>query len=165
MRRGVYFAALLLTAWTMGLEFAHLLEWPVKATYPGPLYVWLQESLYVWFGNVGSVIYVLAIVASVVVAVLSRTDRGARWLTGVAAGLEIVGLASFFAIIYPVNLRFPVYGTGAVPEDWAGLRVRWEFGHTLGFVLFTAAFALQVLCLLRRTTWKEIAASSSESAA
>jgi hypothetical protein len=155
MRRSVYFAALLLTAWTMGLVFAHVLEWPAKAAYPGPLYVRLQESLYVWYGNVGSVVYVLAIVASVAVAVLSRRDRGVRRFTGVAAGLEIIGLVSFFAIVYPVNLRFPAYGDGAVPEDWSALRVRWELGHTVGFVLFTGAFVLQVLCLLRRTTWSD----------
>lgn len=151
MRRGVLFAAVLLTALTMGLEFAHVLEWPQKQHYSGPLYVRLQESLYVWFGNLGGVLYVLAVVATVVLAVLTRHDRGARGVLGVAAGLQVVGLASFLTVVYPVNLRLPVAGSGSVPPDWAGLRDRWEWGHTVGFVLFTASFVLLLVFLVRRT--------------
>lgn len=151
MRRACFFLAVLLTAWAMGLEYAHVLEWPAKAGYPAGLYVRLQESLYIWFGNVGGVLYVLAIVLSIATAVLLRHDRTARRLTGAAAGLEIVALATFFMIIYPVNLRLPVHGAGSVPADWAALRNRWELGHTIGFVLFTAAFTLQLLTLLRRS--------------
>lgn len=148
VRRGFYVAGLLLTAWTMGLEFSHVLEWAPKATYSGPLYVRLQESLYVWFGNVGGVIYVLAIVACVVLAVLHRRDRAVRVLVSVSAVLEVVALIVFFTVVYPVNFRFPVYGSGAVPPDWAALRDRWELGHAIGFVLFTAAFVLLVLSAL-----------------
>lgn len=51
----------------------------------------------------------------------------------------MVGLASFLAIVYPVNLRLPVHSTGAVPADLAGLRDRWEWGHAAGLVLFTGS--------------------------
>jgi hypothetical protein len=78
-------AALLLSALTMGLEFAHVLEWGPKASYSGPLYSRLQESLYVWYGNIGGVIYVLAVVATVVLAVIAVRDHAWRSLT-VAAG-------------------------------------------------------------------------------
>lgn len=150
-RRACFFLAVLLTAWAMGLEYAHVLEWPAKAGYPAGLYVRLQESLYIWFGNLGGVLYVLAIVLSVATAVLLRQDRPVRRLTGAAAGLEILALATFLAIVYPVNLRLPVHSSGAAPTDWAALRNRWELGHTIGFVLFTAAFVLQLLTLLHRS--------------
>ncbi|HKN95506.1 MAG TPA: hypothetical protein VJX10_00200 [Pseudonocardiaceae bacterium] len=146
MRRGVLFAAVLLTALTMGLEFAHVLEWPQKQHYPGPLYVRLQESLYIWFGNVGGVLYVLAVIATVVLAVLARP----RGLLGVAAGLQVVGLASFLAVVYPVNQRLPVNSGGAVPADWAALRDRWELGHAIGFGLFAVSFVLLLAFLTRR---------------
>jgi hypothetical protein len=40
-----------------------------EASYPGPLYARLQESLYNWYGNVGGVIYVLAVVATILFTV------------------------------------------------------------------------------------------------
>ena len=141
-RRWVFVAALLLTAWTMGLEFAHVLEWQPKSSYPGPLYVRLQESLYVWFGNVGGVIYVLAVVAGVRLAILLRRERAVRGRLAAAAALQVIALAVFLTVVYPVNFRFPVGGTGAVPTGWEASRHRWELGHSLGFALFTAAFIL-----------------------
>ena len=151
MRRVVWFATLVLTALTMGLEFAHVLEWPQKQDYPGTLYVRLQESLYLWFGNLGGVLYVLAVLATVVLAVLLRRERGQRGPVAVAAGLQVVALITFLTIIYPVNLRLPVNSAGTVPADWTALRDRWELGHTIGFVLFIASFVLVVNTLLRQT--------------
>lgn len=150
MRRSVAFAALLLTASTLGLEFAHVLEWPQKQQYSGPLYVRLQESLYVWFGTVGGIVYVLAIVATVALAVLLRRAAGHRWWIGIAAALQVVGLASFLIVIVPVNSRLPANGPGTAPADWTALRARWELGHTIGFVLFAASFVLLLLSLVRR---------------
>ncbi|HEX3651081.1 MAG TPA: hypothetical protein VHV49_21865 [Pseudonocardiaceae bacterium] len=151
MRRGVLFAAVLLTALTTGLEFAHVLEWLQKQHYSGPLYVRLQESLYIWFGNLGGVLYVLAVIATVVLAVLARRDPGSRGPLGVAAGLQVVALASFLAVVYPVNQRLPVDSGGAVPADWTGLRDRWELGHAVGFVLFAVSFVLLLVFLIRHS--------------
>ena len=148
MRRGLWFAAVVLTALTMGLEFAHVLEWPVKQGYSGELWVRLQESLYLWFGNLGAILYVLAVIVGVVLAF--RVKRTSMWW---AAGLQVAALASFLAVIYPVNLRLPLSSSDqvTVPPDWASLRVRWELGHTIGFVLFLSAFVL----LLRNSPEKE----------
>jgi hypothetical protein len=142
--RGVHSAALLLSAWAMGLELAHVLERAPKAQYPARRYARLQESLYVWFGNIGSVIWILAIVTAAGLAVLLRHDRSARRPVAAAAALEIIALAWFFAVVYPVNLRFPVGGPVTVPAGWAALRDRWEVGHAVGFALFTAAFVVLV---------------------
>ena len=149
LRRGVLFAALLLSAWTMGLEFAHVLEWGPKASYPGPLYVRLQESLYNWYGNVGGVIYVLAVVCTVALAVLTWRDHASRGLAVAAAAVELAALVVFLAVVLPVNSRFPVHGSGAVPTGWTALRDRWEAGHASGFVLFTVGFILLVVIALR----------------
>jgi hypothetical protein len=149
MRRGVFVVAVVLTALTMGLEFAHVLEWPQKQHYPGPLYVYLQESLYVWFGNLGGVVYVLAVATTVTGALLIRRDRERRWQVGAAALLQVVALASFLTVVYPVNLRLPVGSAGTVPADWTTLRDRWELGHTVGFALFTTSFVLLVLAATR----------------
>lgn len=149
LRRGTHFAALLLAAWAMGLELAHVLEWAPKASYPATLYVRLQESLYVWFGDIGSVIWLLAILASLALAILSRHDPLTRVPLAAAVALEAIALIVFFAVVYPVNFRFPVHGPGTVPADWATLRDRWELGHAIGFVLFGAAFILLLIAALR----------------
>jgi hypothetical protein len=155
MRRAVLFAAVLLTALTMGLEFAHVLEWPQKQHYAGPLYVRLQESLYLWFGNLGGVLYVLAVIATVVLAVLVRRDAGRRAVLGTAAGLQVIGLVTFLTIIQPVNQRLPVNSAGVVPVDWTSLRDRWELGHAIGFVLFAASFVLLLTVLTGRRSLSE----------
>jgi hypothetical protein len=133
----------------MGLEFAHVLEWPQKAHYDPALYARLQESLYVWFGNLGGIVYVLAVLATVALAVLSWRDRF-RWPVLIAAGAEVIGLATFLTIVLPVNGDFPVGPRTVVPADWAGLRDRWELGHTIGFVLFFAAFVLLIAVMSGR---------------
>lgn len=138
---------LMLTALTMGLEFAHLLEWPAKARYSGPLYTRLQESLYLWFGDVGGVVYVLAIAGGITIAVLGRHDRAVRVPLAAAAVVQVVALVVFLAVVYPVNFHFPVHGSGTVPAGWAALRTRWEAGHAAGFVLFTVACWLQTAAL------------------
>jgi len=144
------FAALMLTALTMGLEFAHTLEWPQKQQYPASLYVRLQESLYVWFGNLGGVVYVLAVIGTVMLAVLARREAGLRWWIGVAASLQLIALVSFLTVVYPVNLRLPINSSGSVPANWIALRDRWEVGHALGFALFAVSFVLLLLPLVRQ---------------
>src|SRR5699024_10361425 len=103
-----YATAILLCALTMGLEFSHVLEWPVKAGYAAELYTRLQESLYLWFGTVGGTIYVLAVVMTVVLAATQwRAPETRAWL-GAAAVVELVAVATFFVVVYPVNFHFPV---------------------------------------------------------
>jgi hypothetical protein len=149
LRRSSLFAALLLSALTMGLEFAHVLEWVPKATYPGPLYTRLQESLYNWYGNIGGVIYVLAVICTVLLAVLTWRDHASRGLAMAAAAIEVAALIVFVTVVLPVNSHFPVHGSGAVPAGWAGLRDRWEAGHATGFFLFALAFILLVMAAIR----------------
>jgi hypothetical protein len=149
LRRVLILLALLTSALTMGLEFAHVLEWAPKATYSPALYTRLQESLYVWFGNVGGVVYVLAVLDTVALAVLTRHRPGFRVHTALAAGVQVVALATFLGMVYPVNFRFPVHGSGVPPADWSALRDRWELGHAIGFVLFLAAFVILLGALVR----------------
>jgi hypothetical protein len=111
-----------------------------EASYPGPLSARLQESLYNWYGNVGGVIYVLAVVATIMLAVLAWHEHASRGLAVAAATMEMTALIVFLTAVLPVNSKFPVHGSGAVPAGWTGLRDRWEAGHATGFVLFTVAF-------------------------
>ena len=87
-RRWVLVAALLLTAWTMGLEFAHVLEWQPKSAYPGPLYVRLQEPLYRVLG------FDRVTQRAVEHGLLSRADAR-RWLTDLASDQVFAAVTLF----------------------------------------------------------------------
>lgn len=59
-----------------------------KTNYSGRLYVRLQESLYAWFGYLGSVLYILAILCTIVLAISLRSHYRRRWCAASAAGLQ-----------------------------------------------------------------------------
>ena len=79
--------------------------------------------------NLGGVIYVLAVICTVALAVLAVRDRAWRSLPVAAAAVEVVALVVFLMVVLPVNSRFPVHGSGAVPGGWAGLRDRVRTVH------------------------------------
>lgn len=144
--------ALLLTALTMGLLFAHVLELGPKFGYPPELYIRLNNSLYVWFGPpLGALLYVGSVVAVGVLTWLVRCCRMALAWTGAAAVLQAAALVTYFAVVEPVNQRLRPLLPGIVPEDFATLRAQWEFGHATEFVLFLMAFVFLVVSVLRET--------------
>ncbi|QVQ51420.1 hypothetical protein J4H86_21865 [Spiractinospora alimapuensis] len=144
-----YVAALLATAWTMGLELAHVLKLPATSGYEPAMFGWLQQTLYFWSGVVSGTVCVVAVVLTALVALATRHDDILRWFTTGAFLAEGLATIIFFAVIYPVNLRFPLGEDGQPPADWATLRLLWEAGHVAGFVLFTLAFLLLTIGLVR----------------
>ncbi len=139
--------ALLLVALTLGLEFAHTLELGPKLNYSPELYLRLNTSLYAWFGPpLGAAIWLGAMVATGLLIWLRR--RSARLLTGASLMLQLLAFANYFARVEPVNGRFRALAPGQVPRDFTALRAQWEYGHAVGFVLFTVAFLLLVISLL-----------------
>ncbi len=144
--------ALLLTALTMGLLFAHVLELGPKFGYPAELYIQLNNSLYVWYGPpLGALLYVGSIVAAGVLTWLVRRRRAVLAWTGAAATLQAAALVTYFAVVEPVNQRLRPLPPGAVPEDFTALRAQWEFGHATEFALFVVAFVFLVVSVLRET--------------
>jgi hypothetical protein len=97
----------------------------------------------VWFGNLGGIVYLLAVATTIALAVLARREPFRRHLL-LAAAAEVIALITFFAIVRPVNGRFPVGPDTVVPAGWTALRDRWEVGHMIGFVLFLIAFLLLI---------------------
>jgi hypothetical protein len=139
----------LLVALTMGLEFAHVLELGPRFGYPPQLYVQLTNTLYFWFGTLGAAVYVGSVGAAAALTWLVRhCGRTVASLTGAAAVLQLAALVSWLALIAPVNARLRAVAPGEVPDGFVSLRAQWEYTHTLGFVLFTAAFLLLVVSLV-----------------
>ena len=150
----IRFAALILTALTLGLSFSHVLEMPAKLAFPPDLYVALQNSLYASFGplNVGAVVEPGAVLAVLILAYRVRRRRPAFWLTvGTAVCLLLAFPVVFFIFTEPANAVFQAARPAAVPAGFAGYRSQWEYSHAARFVLHLAGFGLLALSVLIRT--------------
>lgn len=134
-------AAILLLALTLGLLFAHVLEMGPKLAYPPALYTRLNTSLYPFFGTVGAVVQVAALLCCAALAIVVRHDRTAFLPTAVSALVQAVVLALWFAIVSPVNDAF-IAARPAIPPDFDALRAQWETGHTIDAALMLAALIL-----------------------
>lgn len=80
------FVALMLTALTMGLAFAHALELRPKLEYEPWLYLKLHRTLYWGFGTIGGAVDVGALLAAIVLAFVVR-GRHPAFLWAVPAPL------------------------------------------------------------------------------
>lgn len=142
--------SLLLVALAMGLEFAHTLELGPKLNYPPELYLRLHTSLYVWFGPpLGAGIWLGAIVAGGVLTWMVRRRRLVRLLTGAAVALRLVALANYFAFVERSTSASARWRPARCRVISPALRPQWEYCHALGFALFTVAFLLLAISLLR----------------
>jgi hypothetical protein len=146
--------ALTLAALVLGTSFAHVLEWPAKLAYDGPLYLRLQTSLYAQWGppGIGGFLEPLAIAAVLALAIRWRAPRRARRL--VVAALVCLALAFpivFFWRVAPANEAFRHAVSAGLPPDWTAWRMRWESGHALRFALHLSAFVLLASALARGT--------------
>lgn len=130
---------LVLVALTLGLLFAHLLEWPGKQRLDGATWLAVQQNLYIGFGTVGAAIEVLAIASSWLLALLLRGRPGGRAAL-FAAFATSAGLAVWASVTAPANTTLSGWTAASLPPDWADLRTRWEASHALHAAAFAAAF-------------------------
>lgn len=136
------FFALLSSALALTMTSAHVLEMPQKLSYDLDLYTRVNGSLYLYFAIVGGTYQILSIILTATLAWRVRHERSGAW-TLVAAACLALAFVSWLIIVEPVNLAI---GHGA---SWEGLRMRWELGHLVGFVLSLAGFAALVVGTLR----------------
>lgn len=116
---------------------AHLLTLPNKIGLAADPY-FIVQGIYrgwAWFGAV----LLAALGANFAVTVLFWNDGIARWLALVAFLAVVASLAIFFVWVYPGN-QATVNWT-FVPENWAMLRRRWEYGHAAGAIVILLGFA------------------------
>jgi hypothetical protein len=147
------FAALLLTALTLGLGFCHVMELPARMTWDQSLWVGstVTGGLYRMFGTLGAIIDLGAIACSIVVAVKTR-GTAAFNLSALNAAMFVLALALWFAIVFPVNLELATWVNGPVPADWTRYRLRWETGHAINTALQLIGFCALLWSALRETS-------------
>jgi hypothetical protein len=134
---------------TLGLSFAHVLEFPGKLQLDGAQWLLVQHHLYVGFGTVGAAIEVLAIVLAWVLALRLRGSPGSRAALAAAISTSI-GLIEWALVVAPMNARLNGWTAATLPPDWIAARNRWEAGHAGQAILFFVAFLLLEGTAVRR---------------
>jgi hypothetical protein len=142
----VRFTALAFAALGLVPGGAHVLELAPKMAYEPDLYARVTSSLYAWFGSLGAVIQLGALASAAWLGWRERRRAGARLAWAGALGL-LLSLILWAALVAPVNAewgRVIASAPDAVPDAYARLRPRWEYGHVAAF----AAWLTGYLCLV-----------------
>jgi hypothetical protein len=151
MHKTLRFFTLLLTALSLTMESAHVLELPQKMQYDMQMYTAVNGTLYKWFAIVGGAYQIVSIILALALAFALR-GRGATFAWGAvgAAGL-VIAFIIWLAAVQPVNLQV-AHALAADPNSgpaiWTQLRSRWEYGHAAGFVAQLVGFGALVISAL-----------------
>jgi hypothetical protein len=136
-----------LVALTLGLLWAHVLEWPGKLRLDGAAWLAVQQNLYVGFGTVGAAVEVLALCSAWLLAWRLRHRRVAGALPAAAA--ITAGLLVWTAFTAPVNAALSEWTPATLPPDWTAWRDQWEASHAAHAALLGLAFAMLLRGALR----------------
>ncbi|MEX0807639.1 MAG: hypothetical protein WD044_02820 [Dongiaceae bacterium] len=141
---------LLLAALSMAVTFCHVMAMPVRLSWEPAL--WLQTTvlggLYRFFGSVGPIVDVGAIVASFVLVWLLIGRRSARYFAIAGTALLALALAVWFMVVAPMNTVMGSWSTEFVPPDFEAVRQRWEWGHAGIAAIKVAGFVALLLSVL-----------------
>jgi hypothetical protein len=145
--RIVQFVAVMLTVLAVIPGGAHLLELPNKMALDRDAYMIVQRIYRGW--AMAGVVLVAALLATLWLAIASRSQALPMTLASSAFFLVLATLITFFIWVYPVN-----QATGqwtAAPTDFERLRAQWEYTHAVNAVLTLLAVAATVAASL---SWK-----------
>ncbi len=140
----VRFFALLFAALALAPALAHVLELPNKIGLPREHYLTVQR-IYDGWAWLGIVVYG-ALFSSLALTVMVR-KRPMQFLGALIAFLCIAGTqVIFWTFTFPAN-RQTAYWT-ILPENWAALRLQWEFSHAASAVLNLLALIALIVSVL-----------------
>ncbi len=133
-------SSVMFTAIAMSAAGAHVMELPTKMQYEPPLYVRLHRTLYPNFGRIAGPSEALAMLTTSVLAWWTRKRWPAAFpWTAAAAGSLAAAHGVYWGVVQPVNLEMVQWPLDAIPDDWAGWRDRWEYGHAVRAGLVSVA--------------------------
>src|SRR5262245_17677323 len=134
--------ALMSTAVTMTAAVAHLLELPAKMRYDSVLWVKLHRTMYPNFGRTAGPAEAAAVIATPVLAWLTRRSRPEAFRsTAVAAACLCAAHGIFWGVVQPANAEVQRWALDEIPLNWESQRDRWECGHAIRAALATVALA------------------------
>ncbi|WP_225769261.1 hypothetical protein [Inquilinus sp. Marseille-Q2685] len=143
--KALQFLAVVLTALALIPGGAHLLAMPNKLGFDETAYFTVQ-GIYRGWALLG-ILLVAAIAADLALAVGSRRQPVPFRLALAGALCLAATLAVFFLWTHPANQATANWT--AVPDDWAALRLQWEYSHAANAILTFIALCLVTLSALR----------------
>jgi uncharacterized membrane protein len=151
MRYLLTVATLLFVALSMGMAQAHALELPPKMEYDASMYLRLHRTLYRLFGPpLGAGIEALAVLLSIILAVIVRNEPGSAWLAAGGAAAMVIAHVIWWIWVNPANRALAQMPLASPPPDWTERRNQWEYTHLARFFLQLIAFAALLLSFLQR---------------
>ena len=140
------FLTLLLSALSLGMAFAHLLEMPAKLRYHAQLYTAVQGTLYHAFGVAGAVVEPGSVLGAVALTLLARGRQAAfRW-SALGAACLASALVTWLVVVAPVNRL-----GRTDPAEAFRRRQQWEYGHAARAAMLLCGFSALVLSVLTDT--------------
>jgi hypothetical protein len=140
------FLALLFAALALAPALAHLLELPNKIGLSRDEYFTVQQ-IYSGWALLGIVVFG-ALFSTLALAILVRKRRR-EFVPALIAFLCIAATqALFWTFTFPANEQTANWTV--LPENWAALRVQWEYSHAASAVLNLIAFIAVILSVLAR---------------
>ena len=137
-------AALVLTALSLGPSFAHALEAPPRLR-NWPPELWRETTVfhgqYALFGMIGGPLEIAAVGVTAWIAVLA-VRRGEVVIPAVTAALLFAAaLIVWLLVVNRANGVMAGWRPGPLPPDFAAVQRRWETGHMVMAGLKLAGFA------------------------
>lgn len=122
----------LVMAMSFGPSFAHVLEAPPRLAVWAPE-LWREATVFngqfKLFAIAGAPLDIGAIVLGGIFSYLLGGDRAAFGFALAATILYALSLATWFAVVAPVNAELATWTRGSLPDDFTAVRDRWETGH------------------------------------
>lgn len=151
--------SILLVAIGVSMSLAHALEFPGKRRLDRDTYFKVQPIYYPGF-TIGSLFGEPgAMLAMLVLLLLTPAGGIAFWLTAAALVSHLLAHLTYWAVTHPVNKVWvkgqDLQGAGKAffdvgrrtvsAEDWTGLRDRWEWSHVARAALMAVALSALVI--------------------
>lgn len=157
------FITLMMTAFSLSLSIAHLLEIPAIRDFDQQLFIRVQviEDLYEHFHTWGATSESIAVLASPVLAFLVRKRGSSFYWTLGGAVLLVMTIVPWVLFIRPMGFEFEKWVTNSVPADWIQYRNKNDYAQILNAFLKTLALSFLVISVLVETPKKRAIDSDS----
>lgn len=142
--RLVQFFAIIIGALALVPAGAHLAALPNKIALPQAEYFTVQ-GIYSGWAILG-MLWPVALVANVLLAILVRSQPWPFWLALIAALCFALMLTIFVLWTLPANRATENWTT--VPANWEALRRQWEYSHAVNTAIVFAAVCLTTISAL-----------------
>jgi hypothetical protein len=149
--RTLRFVSLLLAALAMGMHLAHALELAPKLQWDAGLYLPVQTSLYEWFGKIGPIFEVGALISISILAYLLGKNRPAFRFTLTSSISIVLALLVWVLFVLPANAQILQMQQVSPPADWTYWRDQWQYGQAGIFLLHLIGFSSLIWSILIET--------------